>query len=82
MATIIKIVYDVTNPVIKVTYDVTNITVAGNDIAPVYISLDYSSSSAVTVITSVGLTMPTKPELSMRITSAPPSPKAIVSAAG
>jgi hypothetical protein len=59
MATIIKIVYDVTNPVIKVTYDVTNITVAGNDIAPVYISLDYSSSSAVTVITSVGLTMPT-----------------------
>jgi hypothetical protein len=59
MATIIKIVYDVTNPVIKVTYDVTNITIAGNDIAPVYISLDYSSSSAVTVITSVGLTMPT-----------------------
>ena len=59
MATIIKIVYNVTNPVIKVTYDVTNITVAGNDIAPVYISLDYSSSSAVTVITSVGLTMPT-----------------------
>jgi hypothetical protein len=58
MATIIKIVYNVTNPVIKVTYDVTNITVAGNDIAPVYISLDYSSSSAVTVITSVGLTMP------------------------
>ena len=59
MATIIKIVYDVTNPVIKVTYDVTNITVSGSDIAPVYISLDYSSSSAVTVITSVGLTMPT-----------------------
>ena len=59
MATIIKIVYDVTNPVIKVTYDVTNITIGGSEIAPVYISLDYSSSSAVTVITSVGLTMPT-----------------------
>jgi nitrogen fixation protein/predicted heme/steroid binding protein len=59
MATIIKIVYDVTNPVIKVTYDVTNITIGGAEIAPVYISLDYSSSSAVTVITSVGLTMPT-----------------------
>ena len=59
MATIIKIVYNVTNPVIKVTYDVTNITIGGAEIAPVYISLDYSSSSAVTVITSVGLTMPT-----------------------
>lgn len=59
MATIIKIVYNVTNPVIKVTYDVTNITIGGAEIAPVYISLDYSASSAVTVITSVGLTMPT-----------------------
>ena len=59
MATIIKIVYNVTNPVIKVTYDVTNITIGGAEIAPVYISLDYSSSSAVTIITSVGLTMPT-----------------------
>lgn len=59
MATIIKIVYNVTNPVIKVTYDVNNITIGGAEIAPVYISLDYSASSAVTVITSVGLTMPT-----------------------
>ena len=59
MATVIKIVYNVTNPVIKVTYDVTNVTIGGQEIAPVYINMDYSSSSAVTVITSVGLTMPT-----------------------
>jgi len=59
MATIIKIVYNVTNPIIKVTYDVTNVTIGGQEIAPVYINMDYSSSSAVTVITSVGLTMPT-----------------------
>ena len=59
MATIIKIVYNVTNPIIKVTYDVTNVTIGGQEVSPVYISLDYSSSSAVTVITSVGLTMPT-----------------------
>jgi hypothetical protein len=58
MATVIKIVYNVTNPVIKVTYDVTNVTIGGQEIAPVYINMDYSSSSAVTVITSVGLTMP------------------------
>jgi len=58
MATVIKIVYNVTNPIIKVTYDVTNVTIGGQDIAPVYINMDYSSSSAVTVITSVGLTMP------------------------
>ena len=59
MATVIKIVYNVTNPTIKVTYDVTNVTIGGQEIAPVYINMDYSSSSAVTVITSVGLTMPT-----------------------
>jgi hypothetical protein len=59
MATVIKIVYNVTNPIIKVTYDVTNVTIGGQEIAPVYINMDYSSSSAVTVITSVGLTMPT-----------------------
>ena len=59
MATIIKIQYNVTNPTIKVTYDVTNVTIGGQEIAPVYINMDYSSSSAVTVITSVGLTMPT-----------------------
>jgi hypothetical protein len=34
------------------------VTIGGQEIAPVYINMDYSSSSAVTVITSVGLTMP------------------------
>ena len=47
-------------PVIKVTYDVTDITIGGpSDVSPVYINLDYNASGAATLLTSVGLSMPT-----------------------
>jgi len=44
MATFIKIVYSVTNPIIKVTYDVTNVTIGGQQSSPVYIKMDYYTS--------------------------------------
>jgi len=47
-------------PVIKVTYDVTDITIgSGSNASPIYVNLDYNASGAATLLTSVGLTMPT-----------------------
>ncbi len=57
---VVKISYSYTTPVIKVTYDVTDVTIGGGtDASPVYINLDYNASGAATLLTSVGLTMPT-----------------------
>lgn len=46
-------------PVIKVTYDVTEVNISGGNPSPIYVSLDYNASGAATLLTSVGLTMPT-----------------------
>ena len=57
---VVKVSYSYTTPIIKVTYDVTDITIGGtSDISPVYINLDYNASGAATLLTSVGLSMPT-----------------------
>jgi hypothetical protein len=57
---VVKVSYSYTMPVIKVTYDVTDITIGGpSDVSPVYINLDYNASGAATLLTSVGLSMPT-----------------------
>ncbi len=57
---VVKISYSYTTPIIKVTYDVTDVNVSGGPAAsPVYVNLDYNASGAATLLTSVGLTMPT-----------------------
>lgn len=56
---VVKIAYSYTMPVIKVTYDVTEVNISGGNPSPIYVSLDYNASGAATLLTSVGLTMPT-----------------------
>ena len=56
---VVKIAYSYTTPVIKVTYDVTEVNVSGSNPSPIYVNLDYNASGAATLLTSVGLTMPT-----------------------
>ncbi len=56
---VVKIAYSYTTPVIKVTYDVTEVNVSGGDPSPIYVNLDYNASGAATLLTSVGLSMPT-----------------------
>lgn len=56
---VVKIAYSYTTPVIKVTYDVTEVNVSGGNPSPIYVNLDYNASGAATLLTSVGLTMPT-----------------------
>ena len=56
---VVKIAYSYTTPIIKVTYDVTEVNVSGGNPSPIYVNLDYNASGAATLLTSVGLTMPT-----------------------
>ena len=56
---VVKIAYSYTTPVIKVTYDVTEVNVSGGNPSPIYVNLDYNASGAATLLTSVGLSMPT-----------------------
>ena len=56
---VVKIAYSYTMPVIKVTYDVTEVNISGGNPSPIYVSLDYNASGAATLLTSVGLSMPT-----------------------
>lgn len=56
---VVKIAYSYTTPVIKVTYDVTEVNVSEGNPSPIYVNLDYNASGAATLLTSVGLSMPT-----------------------